>query len=545
MAGASSPAGQAMAPREGPAWVEPLAEALAEALPRLAGTTADPLLGELIHLLTAALERGEIAIQLDGPAPPGVRADAWPAGHRRAVATSPLASDPEGPLVLHGERLAWRRWQERQESVIAGLLARVGAPGRTCQPPPAEDPHRSRRPGLDPQQRQAVAAVLSQRLVVLQGGPGTGKTSTVVRMLEAVLAQEPTCRIQLAAPTGKAATRLGQACGGAHPCGTLHRLLESRGARFQRNRLRPLAVDLLVVDEVSMVDLDLMAAVLDALPEPARLVLVGDPAQLPPIAPGSPLLELQAAPIQQALGPSLVTLRTTHRNDGAIAEVAAELRRVGGGGDPLASLGPRLRQLGADDNLLWREAPGPALPEPLLVRLRAHQRSMANLAAVCHPEAPDNAPSLLAERDRLLVLTPLRRGRWSVEAIHRALLGPAAEAGPAAWPLGTPVLCTRNREEWGLANGDLGVRVAGKTAEGRPQPLLLFGDGDGPLWLHPAQLAEAVEPALALTVHKAQGSEAAEVIVLMGAGAVDARLLYTALTRARRQALLITAAAES
>jgi exodeoxyribonuclease V alpha subunit len=148
-----------------------------------------------------------------------------------------------------------------------------------------------------------------------------------------------------------------------------------------------------------------------------------------------------------------------------------------------------------------------------------------------------------------------------VEAIHRALLGPAALADPRLWPAGTPVLCTRNLPELNLANGDLGVVLAADPLDGTRW--LLFGssdaaaaaeataeakaegegEGEGTLRVHPAQLAGSLEPALALTVHKAQGSEAEMVIVLLpGAERPDGRLLYTALTRARRQARLICAA---
>ena len=155
---------------------------------------------------------------------------------------------------------------------------------------------------LDAQQRQAVATLLHQGLVLLEGGPGTGKTSTVAGMIAALRAREPGARIHLAAPTGKAAARLRAATGGTLPCTTLHRLLESRGERFGRHRGRPLDLDLLVVDEVSMVDLGLMGALLEALPDACRLVLVGDPAQLPPIAPGAVLQELQRPDRRDRLG---------------------------------------------------------------------------------------------------------------------------------------------------------------------------------------------------------------------------------------------------
>jgi exodeoxyribonuclease V alpha subunit len=147
------------------------------------------------------------------------------------------------------------------------------------------------------------------------------------------------------------------------------------------------------------------------------------------------------------------------------------------------------------------------------------------------------AAHLLAELETLLVLTPLRRGRWGLEAIHQELLGAAAQSGPQHWPIGTPVLCQRNLNDLGLANGDVGLVV-----ERAGTKRLLFGVAGSPahLLIHPAQLPDA-QPAFALTVHKAQGSEADEVWILMGeSGRPSQRLLYTALTRAKQRAILIT-----
>ena len=199
--------------------------------------------------------------------------------------------------------------------------------------------------GLDSAQQRAVATLLTQRLVLVCGGPGTGKTSTVVAMLAAHLALQPAAKLHLAAPTGKAATRLRFAIESgcerlasaaatevllAAPCSTLHRLLESNGQRYGRNHRQPLELDLLVVDELSMVDLPLMAALLDALPASCRLVLVGDPAQLPPVGPGAVLMELMEPERRSALGAAAVELVTSYRNSGAIASVAAALRPSNG-----------------------------------------------------------------------------------------------------------------------------------------------------------------------------------------------------------------------
>ena len=307
--------------RDPPRWLPPLSAALGEALPRLYGQPAEPELLELIDALTRALERGELTIDLRGPAPAGIRPETWPEAHRRALEISALAQDPHGPLALEGSLVGWRRWQQRRRRVWEALVARAqGLPvlkGATLPPSGLALPA-----GLDPQQREAIRTVLERDLLVLTGGPGTGKTSTVTHLLAAVAARNEEALIHLAAPTGKAAARLRTATGGRWPCTTLHQLLECRGEDdFRRHRQRPLRLDLLVVDEVSMVDLALLEALLDALPQQARLVLVGDPAQLPPVAPGFPLGEMLRGDAGSVFAESVVTLRTTHRQAGAMSKI--------------------------------------------------------------------------------------------------------------------------------------------------------------------------------------------------------------------------------
>ncbi len=527
--------------REPPDWLPPLGESLAEALPRLHGVPPDPLVGQLIVALSAALERGDLEVSLGGAAPDGVVADGWPEAYRQALVNSPLSQDPDGPLAVDGDQLRWRRWQTQRRAVLQDLVHRAGS-----LPTPGPGPERGSgdRPlRLDGPQLRAVAAVLSHGLVLLEGGPGTGKTSTVAGMVQALQKHMPGARIHLAAPTGKAAARLRSATGSATPCSTLHRLLESRGDHFGRNRRHPLALDLVVVDEVSMVDMALMGALLEALPEDCRLVLVGDPAQLAPVGPGSVLRELQRPQWRSAMGPAAITLRTTYRNDGAIATITSALRQASTGAtDPIAAIRPLLEQLPPTANLRWLEASPLALPEEVLHRLDRHHGGLASLASTCSAADTSAMAALLRLRDQLLVLSPLRKGRWGVEAIHGALLGARISGPLSTWPIGLPVLCSRNLPELGLANGDVGILVGPESAP--DQRRLLFGDGAiafTPQLLHPAQLAGAVEPALALTVHKAQGSEAEEVIVLLPvSGRLDPGVPYTGLTRARHKALLIT-----
>jgi len=539
-------------PRDAPAWQQALQDGLREVLPRLVEEDADPLIQELIAALTAALCRGEVAVDLAAPPPEGISPQAWPQAHRRALASSRLCGAPDGPLVLQGDHLLWRRWAHRQDTVLADLQERA-----LRDPVPVAPVQRQGLAdlldGLDALQERAVRLALDHSLVLILGGPGTGKTSTVARLLRALKRIDGAARVHLAAPTGKAAARLRAATGDLAPATTLHRLLESRGDRFGRHRQRPLELDCLVVDEVSMLDLALMEALLEALPPSCRLVLVGDPAQLPPVAPGAVLLALQQPPLRAALSAVRVELRTTYRNDGAIARVSAALRQCldvhpagGAAADPLAVLRPLLERLEPEANVRWQELPARRIPAAVLQRLNLHQQRLAQLASHCWPDRQEGWAELLAERDRLLLLSPVRRGRWGVEAIHQALLPSAT--GLSDWPSGTPLLCRRNLPELGLANGDIGLLVrrpsGAATGEGGADSRVLFGQ-DRPLWLHPALLAGALEPALALTVHKAQGSEAREVLVLLdGQQGVEPRLIYTALTRARERAWLFTAPPE-
>ena len=632
-------------PAQPQGFASPLAQALIEALPRLCAgenpggrptdpSLTDPTLVDLIGALAAALEQGELELALDGPAPEGIDPQGWPERQRQALAATPLAvraselgRRPEAPLVWSGDRLRWRRWHLQLEACLGQLTARALAPLSPPLEPAAVElaVAGAAAQGLDRQQQQAVAALLRHGLVLLGGGPGTGKTSTVVQMLGALLALRPELRLHLAAPTGKAAARLRSTLQegsqrlagplaerlGQVPCTTLHRLLESSGERFGRNRRHPLALDLLVVDELSMVDLPLMAALLEALPDACQLLLVGDPAQLPPVGPGAVLQELSQPGRLAALGEAAIELKTTYRNNGAIAAIAALLRpkeqepgvrasiptAPPPGPEAVAQTGALMAQLGSlgpEDNLIWQQHPPGRLPAPALERLRRHQRRLEQLAEAIDwetgvartigeghapgnagtggglsPSTPGSAPSpaaqprpqpdpgaiaaLLAELEACVLLSPVRQGAWGVEAVQRQLLGEAAGKAIQYWPLGTPVLCQRNLADEGLANGDIGVLV-----ERAGERLVLFPGpfpgqagaapgttSPGARLFHPARLG-AAEPALALTIHKSQGSQYQEVVLLVPQTRHwDPRLLYTGLTRARQRAWLITTHAPS
>ncbi|WP_392346724.1 ATP-dependent RecD-like DNA helicase [Parasynechococcus sp.] len=516
-------------------WPSSFTAGLHAALQRRIPPLADgPALKELSRDLVLALEQGELTVALTPERLAVAQASGW------------LEGDVS-PLLVQGDRLGWRRWLQAMEQVVAELVERAHAP--VPNPVKAVDPELSDR--LNAEQCAAVRALDQASVVLLSGGPGTGKTSTVVEILARAEARHPDLRIGLAAPTGKAARRLGEAVLAQRPplpCSTLHRWLEagSRGCRgFGRHRQRPLELDLLVIDEMSMLDLALTQALLEALPSACRLLFVGDPAQLPPVGSGAVWHRLQQPAVRGRFGAGAVHLERTYRNRGALAQVAHQLRK----GD-LQAFAADLAALPEQANLQVHPSPLRRFPDLVrqrwIQRLQQLQELTIDLDRCTGQELMAESRPLFALLEQDLLLCPRRRGPWSLDDVHRTLLGANAAGKVERWPIGLPVICGSNQPELGLANGDLGV-VIGVGSERR----LLFQvvDPDGQLKvrrLHPARLRR-LEPAVALTIHRAQGSEADRVIVLwpdpLEAGPAaehQRRLLYTAITRARASLDLVT-----
>ncbi|HZL99706.1 MAG TPA: AAA family ATPase, partial [Planctomycetota bacterium] len=370
-----------------------------------------------------------------------------------------------------------------------------------------------RRSGLAlaPDQRAALELALSRRLSVITGGPGVGKT-TIVRLLLDVLVGQG-CRVALAAPTGRAARRLAQATGAE--ASTLHRLLgiQPAGAGFQRAAAEPLELDVLIVDETSMVDLALMAATVSALPEEAGLVLVGDADQLPSVGPG----EVLAAFIASGEVP-VARLTTIFRQaeHGGIVRVAHDLN--------------------AGELPTFDEGPA---GEAFFVERNEAAAAVETIRALVVERIPARF-GLDPLRD-VQVLTPLHGGPLGTVALNEVLREALNPAGPDRPELsrygklfrqGDKVMQVRNNYDLAVFNGDIGVIVALDVEEGE-----LAIDFEGRRVEYGLDALDQLEPAFAITCHKSQGSEfPAVVLPVVGAHSMMLRrnLVYTAFTRARR-----------
>jgi exodeoxyribonuclease V alpha subunit len=412
----------------------------------------------------------------------------------------------------HGALLLLPELDAAEEEVAEDILRIAGGPRA---PLPADAIARLSRAveeagvELGEAQRVALDAVLHERILVVTGGPGTGKT-TLVRSVLGLL--EGLGRsYALAAPTGRAAKRLAEATG--RSASTLHRLLEwdPRSGVFGRARPRPLDVDAVIVDEASMVDLLLMQALAGAVPDGALLLLVGDTDQLPPVGPGNVLRDLIASRIGR-----VVRLDKIYRQ----AERSAIVRsahRVNRGEMP--DLEPR-------SDLRFLEADTPERTLDLLKDLFA-----GRLAGEF---------GLDPLRD-VQVLSPMYRGLAGVDSLNRelqALLNAAGRpvADAETFRVGDKVMQTKNNYQRDVWNGDIG-RVVAFDADARQVVI----DFDGRLVPYDAEGLDEVTLAYACSVHKAQGSEyRAVVVVLHAEHAVMLRrnLLYTAITRGREWVFL-------
>lgn len=361
-------------------------------------------------------------------------------------------------------------------------------------------------------QREAVAAALRHGVLVLTGGPGTGKTVTVKGIL-AVLAEQG-FKILLGAPTGRAAKRLSEACG--REAATIHRLLEATGGRegaplFMRDERNPLDADVVIIDEASMIDITLMYYLLRAVPEGCRFVLVGDVDQLPAVGPGSVLKDI----IRSGTVP-VVRLSEVFRQAGE-SVIVVNAHRINRG------LFPDIR---SSADFQFREVADEAAVAAAVVRL-------------CGEELPAAGLDPLAD---VQVLSPMHRQQCGVENLNRLLqaaLNPPAPSRPSvgagALRLGDKVMQTRNNYGKGVFNGDIGYIV------GADSGIAVVRYPDGDILYEKAEIDELVL-AYAMSVHKSQGSEYPAVVMPLVAGhyiMLQRNLLYTAVTRAKQRVILL------
>lgn len=560
-----------------------------------------------------ALRRALIASGLVAPA-------SGASGASRQRDAQPLALDDDNRLYLH-------RYCDFERRLADRLRLAMTTPA--IEPSPSTRHYlvelfaanQPRLAGRLDWQRLAAAQALRSKLTIISGGPGTGKTTTVVNLLASLLDQSPALRIALTAPTGKAAARMTEAITSrsAHlptairermpaAAATVHRLLGagSQPGRFRHDARRPLAVDVLVVDEASMLDLALATRLLEAVPDHAKIILLGDKDQLAAVEAGAVFAELSAttawspatctalaaitgdeaarlaeaarpgaagpaSPAREALGNQVIWLRDSWRfNDASpIGRLAADINQ-GRSSDALA----RLARADGSGGLGWltetADDDGGTATQAAMAAAIAGFRSFfdhVSAAAGRPAEGPGAGPEtgpveqrhdLFEAFDRFRVLCAVNDGPRGVEAINERLTLVARQANAQAgladdglWYEGRPILVQANDYALGLFNGDIGLTLA--DADGRLRVWFPAGPSPRGATLAGPPALRGIDPvrlprhrsAYAMTVHQAQGSEFDDILVVLPrqpSRTLSREWLYTAVTRARHR---VTIAASS
>ncbi len=497
----------------------------------------------------------------------------------RKLRESPVVGRPGEyrPLVLDGSRLYLSRYRDYEDRV-AGRLRQSAA---WLNMDLNETAFRKGMERLFPSaaetdgQRTAAALSVLKRFVVISGGPGTGKTTTVARIL-ALLLEQPAAsplRIALCAPTGKAAARLQESinrekkaldCADSireaipSQASTIHRLLKSypeerSGIGSPDPPAGLLPVDVLVMDEASMVDLSLLARLLTALPPGARLILLGDKDQLASVEAGSVLADICGPGdfgYSQSLVPRLQTLTGKSPNpdplaESSLADCIVQLRHSYRFGEE-SGIGAVSRMVNAGDaagalkilhGRQFRDVSWHSLPPPEGLQGMLRDRAARGFSECLKSADPAQA---LKELNGFRVLCALREGPYGIRAANSAIERILSEKGlirrDETFYRGRPVLITRNDYDLKLFNGDVGIVLPDPETG---QLRAFFENPDGRIRKFPPLRLPEHETVYAMTVHKSQGSEFDEIVIILpdrASPVLTRELLYTALTRARRHA---------
>ena len=536
---------------------------------------------DVVNVLMDGLSRGDVYIDMkEIPKNLELKYQGWPGFHMKAILESGWSKGEKSPIVLNGDLISWRRTHNEIVETIHKILLRNQPINHLSRDLPDRIDTKNLK-HLNIQQIKAVNLVKSEQIILLSGGPGTGKTSTILQMLFQALTRNPTLDIAMAAPTGKAAKKLKDTIQAGIenfedpiksklsniPSKTLHKWLEAGPNGFRRNSHRLLKLDLIVIDEMSMVDLSTINGLLDALTKSCQIILVGDPDQLLPIGSSGIWKILQAKETKTNFQTNSVRLTKSYRNKGDIALLRNKLKDVG-----VDAFWNLLSMKAGSSNASQYLSSIQSIPEPVASTLFNYRKRLKKLTENCINHIPNEAwqssmmevpqsveiLKLFKFIDNLLVLCPQSYGPWGVKRIHEFLLGKKFDKEVHKWGEGTPIMAKSNQPEIGLANGDIGIIIG----NGKKRRFLfnIFSEKQRLVTrlINPSRL-NIFDAAYAMTIHKAQGSEADQVLLLWPSNSkvsektnlikfnsddYEKRMLYTAITRAKKQLLVINSKEE-
>ncbi|WP_075508086.1 AAA family ATPase [Prochlorococcus marinus] len=523
---------------------------------------------DIIRILLEFEKNGETIIDVDNSLIIfEILEDGWPNKHLDILKNIGLIGFLNSPFILEDRKLSLAKWSRKTERVINSFLDKI-------------DTNNLKNTIIhkDDNEIDQIKKIFKySNLVFLQGGPGTGKTTLIINLILELLLTDKFLNIGLSAPTGKATARLKEALNDKKNISfskfldqiefqTLHRWILNSQNKSLKLKFKLKELDIFIIDEMSMVNIDLIESVLSLLAKDCKIILVGDKNQLSPVNSCSIWNYLFDYSKNSSIKSCIVNLEKTYRNSGDIALISSLIFN-----HDCSLLNQKIKELEKDNNskevtiLKSREKD---IPKDLFFSITSHLNklnlSTSNLSKKKYifDEGIDNL--LLNEKDLVdkifldlqshLILCEKNSGIWSVEYLNEIVFGQKKPYDLKTLSEGVPIMCTKNNHELGLSNGDIGVLIGLKNK--RKYLFRKFNDNNQEIvvLIDPSNL-ENVVPAIAITIHKSQGSEAEKVSILWSQKYIrdqysvkeqidsanifcrdnfERRLFYTAVTRAKK-----------
>ena len=527
---------------------------------------------DVLNLLKESEKKGETFIEIDNVNKEfEFEGNEWPEKHINALDKSGLIYSEDSPIIFEKRKLSFEKWSKKIKKILGILLKKTNQNNLNS---------RLKRKSNSSDKKTTIINLFEEsNLVFLQGGPGTGKSTLILETILYYLNKNNYINIGLSAPTGKASSRLKESLDYKKKsdykdeidkieCQTLHRWIYNSINKSGKLKYDLKELDIFVIDEMSMVNVDLFEIILNSLAKDCKLLLVGDANQLPPINSSSIWNYIFSNLTKNPFDTSIVNLEKVYRNSGDIVELS---KLIFNKNNNLFNY--KLDQINKNkitSNIKVYKNKNKSIPENLVNNINLHLKDMkasvrllSNKSYIFNQEIEDLydcennlVVEIFKKLNSKIILCKTNSGIWGVNDINKLILNQNKPYNFEKWEEGMPIMCTENNNELGISNGDIGVVIGkGNLRKFLFRKFNKFNKQVAAL-IEPNKL-ENIVPAIALTIHKSQGSESESVYILWNQNLsktklievnnqkkiilkdnFEKRLFYTAITRAKKDLTL-------
>ena len=484
----------------------------------------------------------------------------WPDLHLKALRETGLIESINSPIIFKNSKLSWIKWNNKFEEIEQKLSKKIKHNFNKSKFKNENDLNK------------ILGLLEYSDLILIEGGPGTGKTTLVIESIANLIQNNKFINIGIAAPTGKASGRMKEAIDKQLSkinenffidCQTLHSWIDNSRFNLKKLKFQLSEIDILVIDEMSMVGFDIFEYTINNIPKDCKIILLGDSNQLPPINSHSIWNYIFETSTNNIFEKITIKLNKIYRNSGDIINLSKSVITKS-----KTAFKEQIKLINAnkDSNVKIFHQPKYIIPSRLVNDINIHLDDLKNSVQKLSSKKyiferniknlldfeKELANEILNKLNRQIILCQRNKGFWSVENIHEIILYQNKQIKFEDLEEGIPIMCTKNNSDLGLSNGDLGVLI-GKSETRRFLFKIFDNHNDQLIRLINPSAIENIVPAIAITIHKSQGSEAGKVCLLWNnskntiknssvkaidqdlffSNNLDRRLFYTAVTRAK------------